>query len=109
MSANYVIFLPIRLLSIDGEAPYKDQWPKLLIWYWHNIGTVLLFRRKFTSAIISTVKNLQKSHSGMGWFFVVKVVIIIFYKKIRKALNGHISSCTLSSCVLGGKGAIFLT
>lgn len=53
---------------------------------WHNIGTVLLFRRKFISAIISTVKNLQRSHSGMGWFFVVKVVIIIFYKKIRKAL-----------------------
>ena len=45
---------------------------------WHNIGTVLLFRRKFISAIISTVKNLQKGHSFMGWLFVVKVVIIIF-------------------------------
>ena len=38
----------------------------------HNIGTVLLFRSKFTSAIISTVKNLQRNHSGMGWFFCCK-------------------------------------
>lgn len=48
---------------------------------WHNIGTVLLFRRKFTSAIISTVKNLQRSHSGMGWFFCCKGGDIYFLQK----------------------------
>lgn len=52
------------------------------IYYWHNIGTVLLFPRKSISVILGTVKILHSSRfliQGTA-VFVRKVVVLLCQK-----------------------------